>query len=139
MINASDMLDMENVFCQPVASKTLARWERKQQSSKDSKGKVSTHDRFIASRPDSHNALQKFNNDSENVNLGECKAQGAFQSQLAQSLFEGDDINSKVLAFKSKAPKPSETFQNNMRVLYTQNKQTQQVTSLLLNRPVTCP
>lgn len=48
-----------------------------------------------------------------------------FGSQLAQSLFQGEDLNSKILAFKNKAPKPSEAHHNNLRVLYTQNTQGQ--------------
>ena len=128
-MSSNDLFDMENVFSQPVASKTLARWERKQQATKEKVKVSATYDRFISNRPDMNNSLHKFNNENsnENVNVGESKAIGAFQSQLAQSLFEGDDINSKVLAFKAKAPKPSETYQNNLRVLYSQNKSQPQV------------
>jgi cell division cycle protein 20 (cofactor of APC complex) len=41
---------------------------------------------------------------------------------LAQSLFENDAMDSKIVAMKNKAPTPSETFQNNMKVVYSQNR-----------------
>lgn len=40
---------------------------------------------------------------------------------LAQSLFNNDAANSQILAFKTKAPRPTQ-FQNNMKVVYSQNK-----------------
>ncbi len=43
-----------------------------------------------------------------------------FSSQLAQSLFDGDALNSKILAFKNKAPKPT-VFENTLHGVYSQN------------------
>jgi len=80
-------------------------------------------DRFIPNR-DSLNTKgsQLFTCSNENSAPDTNTLSQEFNSQLAQSLFQGDDINSKFLAFKTKAPKPTEEHQNNLRVLYTQNK-----------------
>eukprot|EP00808_Paulinella_micropora_P031650 g73359.t1 len=56
--------------------------------------------------------------------------QHEFNHRLAESLFEGASLNSKVLAFKQKAPRPTEGFSNNLRVLYTQNKQQKSVSKV---------
>lgn len=66
-----------------------------------------------------HNVTNSNENTSPSENnIGET----SFNTQLAQTLFECDDINSKILACKKKAPKPTEGFQNNLRVLYIANK-----------------
>lgn len=50
---------------------------------------------------------------------------GTFASQyntsLAKSLFGEDVTNLKILALKNKAPSPDPTYQNHLRVLYSQN------------------
>ena len=67
-------------------------------------------DRFIPSRSElssSDSGLPQLQlSDSENVHPGSENAD--YKSSLAQSLFHGDDLNCKILAFKKKAPKPSE-------------------------------
>ena len=49
---------------------------------------------------------------------------GHFHAQMQASLFNGEDATSKILAFKTKAPKPAEAHTNNLRVLYSSNKET---------------
>jgi cell division cycle protein 20 (cofactor of APC complex) len=44
-----------------------------------------------------------------------------YQRRMRSNLMQ-DAASSKILAFKEKAPTPKEGFQNEMRVLYTQNK-----------------
>jgi len=77
-------------------------------------------DRFIPNRDSMNTGISLNSVTNENKNPESSNA--AFTNQLAQSLFQGDDVNSKILSFKNKAPKPTETFTNNLRVLYTQNK-----------------
>lgn len=96
-------------------------------------------DRFIPSRSSMnasismHNVTNVSANNTENcapesVNASSQQAHTQeFNSKLAESLFQGDSLDSKILAFKKKAPKPTEGYQSNLRVLYTQNKQTSQV------------
>lgn len=114
--------NIDDVMSAPVTSSSLARWERKQ------KEKTAQYDRFIPNRDGMNPALSLHsvsNNENvcpENVNVGDST--GSFKSCLAQSLFEGEDVNSKVLAFKKKAPKPTEQFHNNLRVLYSQQSAT---------------
>ena len=43
-------------------------------------------------------------------------------SHLASSLFTSDELTSKILTFKQKAPRPHEGHQSHLRVLYTQNR-----------------
>jgi len=115
-----------NVFARPLSSSTipLARWERK---AKEKQGSGTGNlDRFITSQNNSNISLHNITNENTNPNpkLGSEShdADGSFKSQLAQSLFEGDDLNCKILACKKKAPKPTEGFQNSLRVLYTANQ-----------------
>ena len=60
---------------------------------------------------------------NENSAPAEHKQNPEFNKTLAQSLFAGDDLNAKVLAFKNKAPTPSGDFTNKLRVVYTSNKE----------------
>lgn len=45
-----------------------------------------------------------------------------FKQQLANSMFNTDDINSKILSYKQKAPKPSDSHIDKMQVVYTANQ-----------------
>lgn len=118
--------NFDDVLSQPVQSNVVARWERKAKE-----GTKGQYDRFIPNRDGMNPALTMHavsneNSCPENLNAS-TDTSGSFNSCLAQSLFEGDDVNSKVLAFKKKAPKASEQFHNNLRVIYTQQKTTQVV------------
>jgi cell division cycle protein 20 (cofactor of APC complex) len=121
---AFDMMgDLDDVMCAPVESSVLSRWERKEQKSRSNSktpGKKMYGDRFIPSREGMNGdvALHAVTNENENPEGSHPE----FNSRLAQSLFRGDDLNTKILAFKKKAPKPAPGFDNNLRVLYTQNK-----------------
>jgi cell division cycle protein 20 (cofactor of APC complex) len=57
------------------------------------------------------------------VNASPAKEE--YNSKLAQTLMQGGNASSKVLAFKNKAPKPSQEHQSSLRVLYTQNREAQ--------------
>lgn len=86
-------------------------------------GKQGYADRFIPNRDAMNAGLQLHSIANENAapeEMGEETSE--YKSTLAQSLFAGDDVNSKILAFKHKAPLPTEGFQNKLRVLYSQNK-----------------
>jgi len=99
-----------------VESKTLARWERKKLQAAAVKGSQ-YGERFIPAR-DTNKDLQLLQVSNENLTP---ETQQEFNTKLAESLFEGASLNSKVLAFKQKAPKPTEGFSNSLRVIYTQN------------------
>jgi hypothetical protein len=95
-------------------------------------GSNGNRDRFITSQSNSSVAFHNVNNENSNPSgSNTVDADGPFKSQLAQSLFEGDDLSSKILACKQKAPKPTTGFQNDLRVLFTQNKGAPQVHTLL--------
>ncbi|KAL1500204.1 hypothetical protein AB1Y20_012873 [Prymnesium parvum] len=59
---------------------------------------------------------------TENMNANASPAKEEYKKELAQTLMQNNP-SSKVLAFKSKAPKPAESHQNSLRVLYTQNRE----------------
>lgn len=129
----------------PVESTVLSRWERKAlqaanknttpvraraaSSAKTPKTGTKTKtplkycDRFIPSREGMDLGAQLHSVANENC---DPNPEDGFNNRLAQTLFRGEDINSKVLAFKKKAPKPTDGFQNNLRVIYSQNKQREQ-------------
>ena len=45
-----------------------------------------------------------------------------YKSQLSSTLLNGASADDRILAFKHKAPLPAEGHQNNLRVLYSQNR-----------------
>lgn len=84
------------------------------------------HDRFIPNRgamdlANAHFNLTKENNENSynNSNINHSPTRTEYNKVLANSL--GAD-ESRVLAFKNKAPAPPEGYENSLKVLYTQNK-----------------
>lgn len=125
--------EVDALFSSSVTSNVLPRWERKLQR-KTPVGTPSRGDRFIPNREAMNTGISlSLNNENSAPSAGE----NAFQNQLAQSLFDGEDLNSKILAFKKKAPKPSEQFQNNLRVLYSANQQNPSTKMLARHIPAT--
>lgn len=141
-----DFSDVDTLFQNEVKSDIMPRWERKQKAltSKTPKSARRTAElrstlksktpgktpskayecRFMPKQSNSDLMTAHLNNQN-NENCApdnNDNRQSQFQSQLAASLFQGDDMNSRILAFKEKAPAPSEGHHNNLRVLYTQNK-----------------
>lgn len=100
----------------------------------------SRSDRFIPSREiNTHAAMSKMSDDDTvTLNMGSVclstpsksstststsstssSTTDSFSAQLAQSLFEGDALNSKILSFKAKAPKPTQ-FDSSIHPIYSQ-------------------
>jgi len=124
-MSSSSDFNVDEILSQPVNSTSLTRWERKAVKT----GKE--YDRFIPNREGLNSALSLHsltneNTCPENLNAG-TDSTGSFNNCLAQSLFAGEDVNSKILSFKKKAPKPSEEFHHKLKVLYTQQNATGQV------------
>ncbi|CAK9024010.1 Cell division cycle protein 20 homolog (p55CDC) [Durusdinium trenchii] len=125
-------------FNEEVKSSVEPRWKRKalqaktpRSSHKRSRSKTpkrgkSTpqHDRFIPNRGAMDLANAHFNlmkeNSSGASNVMESPTRAEFNKTLANSMGAG---KSRVLAFKKKAPAPPEGYENNLKVLYTQNKE----------------
>jgi cell division cycle 20, cofactor of APC complex len=90
-------------------------------------------DRFIPNRDAMNSDLQIHQTTNENSRPRDDVARDTmsqtdeFKYKLAESLFNGESINTKILAFKNKAPKPSDGYQNELRVLYSQNRERSQV------------
>lgn len=57
---------------------------------------------------------------SSNNNNDDSDAE--YKSQLSSTLLSGASADDRILAFKHKAPLPAEGHQNNLRVLYSQNR-----------------
>ncbi|KAJ1639683.1 hypothetical protein T492DRAFT_832716 [Pavlovales sp. CCMP2436] len=85
-------------------------------------------DRFIPNRGAFDIAVSQFeivrHAEAENAqhDYNASPAKEEYKRELASSLYSGGAASNKVLAFKSKAPKPVEGHQNSLRVLYSQNK-----------------
>lgn len=87
------LINVESLFAAPVEAKgAVARWERK------SSAPLSA-DRFIPVRGDATTAAVNASSLLNNENAVPAAMNGDF---LASSLFAADDLNSKVLAFKTK-------------------------------------
>ena len=94
-----------------------------------SKTPKSYTDRFIPTR-DSLAKPHPFNN--ENCPLpptaptaSSASSPAQLNSHLASSLFSSDELTSKILTFKTKAPRPTESTTNTLHTLYTQHRDTQ--------------
>lgn len=128
-----------NNFGEEVSSSVEPRWQRKALAARTpkssrkrsrtgktpSKGKSTPqHDRFIPNRGAMDLANAHFNlmkeNSSSASNQCESPTRAEFNKALASSMGAGE---SRVLAFKKKAPAPPEGYENSLKVLYTQNKE----------------
>ena len=93
-------------------------------SAHQSKTPKSYTDRFIPLRDSTSHPPSSFSN--ENLPLpsssSPSRPTAQLNSHLASSLFTSDELTSKILTFKQKAPRPHEGHQSHLRVLYTQNR-----------------
>lgn len=119
-----------------------------------------TTDRFIPTRNDidttinlhfltsdlnnlSINPNNNTSNNSSNNNTGKLPHTNENQSaniinlQLANTLFNTDDINSKILSYKYKAPKSNDIHTDKLRVVYTANTLQQSTTINKTNKSTT--
>lgn len=105
-----------------AACKTPHSARKRSRTGKTPKGKATPghHDRFIPNRGAMDLANAHFNLMKENGNANhESPTRAQYNKTLASSLGADD---SRVLAFKKKAPAPPEGYENSLKVLYTQNK-----------------
>ena len=85
-----------------------------------------SEDRFIPNRKNINIDLQNYNLTHElpfgAVAEGTSPSKANYQASVVETLFPNLSHHQKVLAFKDKAPAPAEGYQNDMRVLYSNNK-----------------
>jgi cell division cycle protein 20 (cofactor of APC complex) len=89
-------------------------------------------DRFIPNRKamDFDMAAMSRQRSTESCDGGSNEENEGFKNALASSLLNhggsanssSEESNQRVLAFKEKAPTPCDGYQNNLRVLYSQNR-----------------
>ena len=108
---------------QPLNPKSSGKRDRRTPPSK------SQGDRFIPQRSAMDFDVSNFEltrtsqGNTENTDVNASPAKEEYKKELAQTLMKTAGATNKVLAFKSKAPKPAEDHQNSLRVLYTQNRE----------------
>ncbi|KAI8509619.1 PREDICTED: cell division cycle protein 20 homolog [Branchiostoma belcheri] len=86
--------------------------------------KTPTADRFIPNRSASNFELGHFKCNNDKIHVDEevlSPSKQQYQEVMSENL-NGNVVNSKILAYKNKAPQAPEGYQNNMRVLYSQTK-----------------
>jgi cell division cycle protein 20 (cofactor of APC complex) len=123
-----------NAFDAPLQSAIVPRWKRKALEKCDSntptkniKTPSKTNDRFIPNRSAMDLEVSAFNLE-ENAASEMCDVEYSdeYDKSLNQTLLGSDPAEaaktSQVLAFRKKAPTPADGHQNNMRVLYTANR-----------------
>jgi len=130
-------------FTTPLKSSVLPRWQRKAMMEQQQQQIIqSGGDRFIPNRQCMDMDVSRFNllNDSTSFPIAsssssssslfddgsssmsvDSPAKQRYQQEITAHLFEGSE-SSKILAFKNKAPAPRDGYQNNLKVLYSQNK-----------------
>ncbi|GAB5357194.1 hypothetical protein AAMO2058_000353200 [Amorphochlora amoebiformis] len=118
MANYSDMSELNEVLAMPIKSSLPTRWERKARERSKRDG-----DRFIPNRKAMNKDLMRIDReDLENRNPENQK----FSSMVAQTILKSDSA-SKILSYRNKAPKPSDSHLNKLRVLYAANRETVRV------------
>jgi cell division cycle protein 20 (cofactor of APC complex) len=95
-------------------------------------------DRFIPSRSGMDLDLAHYNLTCENDDPNISPSKQLYRQALAEHLFDGRTVGkgSKVLAFKNKAPAPSDTYQNQLRSLYSKSKPSGMTASAAPNRKI---
>ena len=109
--NNNDIAEFESMLdlSTNISSSVVPRWQRKAQQQQPS----GPGDRFIPSRAGMESSAF-----SESVDASDSDASD-YAKLLKQELMP-EDSNSRVLAFRKKAPAVKEEYQNTMRVLYSQ-------------------
>ena len=112
----------------PTTTKTPSRLAAQSKTPK------SYTDRFIPTR-DSLAKPHPFNNENcplpttttntSSFPSASSSSPAQLNSHLASSLFSSDELTSKILTFKTKAPRPTESTTNTLHTLYTQHRDTQ--------------
>jgi cell division cycle 20, cofactor of APC complex len=138
IVEFENMMDLSTSF----TSSKSTRWERKaasqsnggnDQSPRASKNTNECSDRFIPNRSGMQNNRATFGNTDENCQ-NDSDESNASQSNTSVDLAKilnandngtsnGNDVgqNTRVLAFKNKAPAPKDGYQNSLKVLYSSN------------------
>ena len=101
-------------------------------SSQCSKTPKSYTDRFIPAR-DSLAKPHPFNNENcplpsiatNTASTASASSPDQLNGHLASSLFSSDELTSKILTFKTKAPRPADSTTSSLHTLYTQHRDTQ--------------
>jgi cell division cycle protein 20 (cofactor of APC complex) len=113
----SDIAEFENMMSldQPLQSTKLCRWERKQRQ-----GEVLA-DRFIPNRSAMEKSLSQPICENENPRNDDVPELSEHAKLLAAGTSDNTvDPNTRVLAYKNKAPAPKDGYQNSLKVLYSQ-------------------
>lgn len=109
-----DIVELESILAldQPIKSSAMPRWQRKQQQQQSG-------DRYIPMRSSINDAeAVSFDDAPESADDNE---QDAHSKLIEQEMLGGNVSQSRVLAYKAKAPAPKEGYQNSLKVLYSQS------------------
>ena len=134
-----DSADINDDLTSDLSSVYEPRWKRKQKqktlssTTLDIDGSSSTSNidqRFIPSRRTSqdmdickYNLINNQMEDDEDMSVSEGDKENLHNKILEQRLFDGKKVkDAKILALTEKAPKAPADWNNNLRVLYSQNK-----------------
>uniref|UniRef100_A0A7S3YT40 CDC20/Fizzy WD40 domain-containing protein n=1 Tax=Lotharella globosa TaxID=91324 RepID=A0A7S3YT40_9EUKA len=116
MTHYSDIAELDDILSGPVKSSVPTRWERK--ASERPIPREKSGDRFIPNR-------DAMNTDLMGVDRDDQKENKKFNSMVAKTILKNS--GSKILSYRNKAPKPSESHHNKLRVLYASNRETVRV------------
>ena len=116
-----------------VKSSAQTRWERKrggQKGDSSLSGGGASNDRYIPNRSGMDYELTQLSYNEENSINNESQDNTSDYAKLLATVSNGDESglgkeganisNSRILAFKNKAPAPREGYQNSLKVLYSQ-------------------
>ena len=122
----ADLADLEKILNPTdVKSSVMPRWQRKALQRSDSS---TSNDRFIPTRSaidfdSAGHVMSSSENSSSDESDESREARAAHADRLRSGLLDAD---SRVLAYKQKAPAPKAGYVNSLKVLYTAHGSTTQ-------------
>lgn len=113
----SDVAEFESLMAldNPIKSSHATRWERRARA--QAAGEPSQADRYIPHRSGMDHDISHMSSyiDEENTDKNESSE----HSKMLNTALEKPSEGARVLAFRNKAPAPSDGFQSSLKVLYS--------------------
>ncbi len=125
--NNNNIADFENIMdlSVNVSSSVLPRWQRKQLE-KQQQQNNEVGDRFIPSRTSTsfdnleNQSNNSISNDDNTGDYNKLIQQGILNKNPSDINSDGNNSNSRILAYKNKAPAPKDGYQSSLKILYSQ-------------------
>lgn len=118
--NSESIADFENLMSleNTIKSAQVTRWERKLSAQQQTSNQG--NDRFIPNRAGMEKVLEQSTLEENDNDVSELDKSTHVKVLANSSGFVENYANTRVLAFKNKAPAPKDGYQSSLKVLYSQ-------------------